>query len=100
MGGMGFFLKLMKLRNLLLLLSSFSAFGFYSCGGGETTPTTDSVAGKDSLLIVNEMIRKDPGNLELYLKRSKIYMEKKDYGASMMDVDRILAIDSNKAEYL
>ncbi len=27
-------------------------------------------------------------------------MQKKDYGASMMDVNRILAIDSNKAEYL
>jgi tetratricopeptide (TPR) repeat protein len=96
---MGFFLKLMKLRNLFLVLCSFSALGFYSCGNG-TTPNTDSLAGKDSLAIVNELIRKDPGNLDLYLKRSKIYMQKKDYGSSMMDVDRILAIDSNKAEYL
>ncbi len=90
----------MKLRNLLLLLSSFSLLEFSSCSNDGPKNNTDSLVGKDSLVIVNEMIRKDPGNLDLYLKRSKIYMQKKDYGACMMDVDRILAIDSTKAEYL
>jgi len=36
----------------------------------------------------------------LYLKRSKLYMKNKDYDASIADMNRILAIDSNKAEYL
>lgn len=90
----------MKLRNIFLLLCSTSILGFTSCGGNETKINTDTLAGKDSLAIVNELIRKDPGNLNLYLRRSRIYMQKKDYAASMMDVDRILAIDSSKAEYL
>lgn len=97
---MGFFLKPMKLRILFFFLCSSSLLSFSSCGGDDTKPNADSLASKDSLVVVNELIRKDPGNLDLYLKRSKIYMQRKDYGASMMDVDRILAIDSSKAEYL
>lgn len=94
-------MKLMKLRNIFLLLCSVSLLGLSSCGGGNEAKTpNDSLAGKDSLVLINDLIRKDPGNLDLYLRRSKIYMQKKDYGASMMDVDRILAIDSSNADYL
>lgn len=97
---MGFFLKLMKLRNFFLLLSSFALLGFSSCGGNETKPVTDSLAGKDSITVINELIRRDPGNLDLYLRRSKILMQKKDYEGSLMDVNRILAIDSTNPNYL
>ena len=90
----------MKLLNLLLLLPFSLAAGLISCGGNDSKKGVDSLAGKDSLTIVNELIRKDPGNLDLYLERSHIYMEKKDYASCMNDVDRILAIDSSKAEYL
>jgi tetratricopeptide (TPR) repeat protein len=72
----------------------------YSCGNGGEKTKTDSVAKTDSLDLINQMIRKDPANLDLYLVRSKLYMEHKDYDASLADMNRILAIDSNKAEYL
>jgi tetratricopeptide (TPR) repeat protein len=90
----------MKLRNLLLLISSLTLAGLTSCGGNNSKTGNDSLAGKDSVAIVSAMIVKDPGNLDLYLKRSKLYMEKKDYAGCMNDVDRILAIDSSKADYL
>ncbi|MDQ3108315.1 MAG: tetratricopeptide repeat protein [Bacteroidota bacterium] len=89
----------MKFNFLFFLLCSCSLLGFPSCGDNGKKPATDTLS-KDSLVVVNDQIRKDPGNLDLYLKRSKIYMQKKDYGASLMDIERILAIDSSKAEYL
>jgi tetratricopeptide (TPR) repeat protein len=73
---------------------------FSSCGNGGDKPVTDSTQGKDSVTIVSEMIRKDPGNLDLYLKRGQIEMRKKDYGAALSDMDRVLAVDSSKAQYL
>ncbi len=90
----------MELRNLFFLLVSTGLIGISSCGNGGDKVVTDSLVGKDSVSIVSEMIRKDPGNLDLYLKRSKLYMQAKDYSASLADMDRILAIDSSKAEYL
>jgi tetratricopeptide (TPR) repeat protein len=90
----------MKLRNLFFLLCSSSLLVFSSCGNDATKTNVDSTAGKDSLVIVNDQIRKDPGNLDLYLRRSKIYMQKNDYAASLMDIERVLAIDSSNPNYL
>jgi tetratricopeptide (TPR) repeat protein len=88
----------MKIYSFLLLLFVFTLF---SCGnGGETKTKTDSVVKTDSLSIINGMITKDPGNLDLYVRRSKIYMNMKDYNASVADMDRVLKIDSNNANYL
>ena len=94
---MGFFFSNMKLLPSLIL---FVAIGIYSCGNGGDKPVTDSVKKVDSLNLINEAIRKDPSNLDLYLKRSKLLMKAKDYEGSLADMNRILAIDSNKAEYL
>ncbi|HET6992328.1 MAG TPA: hypothetical protein VFJ43_13430, partial [Bacteroidia bacterium] len=90
----------MKFRSLFFLISSSALLTFSSCGSGGEKPVSDSAKGKDSVTIVSELIRKDPGNLDLYLKRSKLYLRNKDYASSMADIDRILAIDSSKAEYL
>lgn len=90
----------MKFKNTFFLLCTSALFGFSSCGNGGEKTGSDSLIGKDSLSVVNELIRKDPGNLDLYLRRSKLYMNAKDYAASLADMDRILAIDSSKAEYL
>ncbi len=97
---MGFFLNKMKLRKIFFLLSSTTLIAFASCGNGGEKTTADSLQGKDSISTLSELIRKDPGNLELYMKRAKLYMNTKDYSASLADMNRILAIDSSKAEYL
>ena len=91
----------MKIYKILFPVTLTLFLGFSSCGnGGKEKPLTDSVAPKDSIGIVNEMIRKDPGNLDLYLKRSRLYMRNKDFEASLADMNRILAVDSSKPEYL
>lgn len=89
----------MKLRSLYFLLA-FAPALLSSCGNGGDAPLTDSINSGDSVALINEQIRKDPGNLDLYLQRSKLSMRKKDYASSLADMDRILAIDSSKADYL
>lgn len=95
---MGFFLKLMR---LFFLLPALVCTLLSSCGdAGKTKVTTDSVPKADSLSIINGMITKDPSNLDLYVRRSRIYMNNKDYEASLADMDRVLKVDSNNADYL
>ena len=90
----------MKLQNHLFLFFLSTLLCLASCGTGTKPVAADSLLGKDSIVTINEQIRKDPGNLNLYLERSKIFLARKDYGASMADIDRIIAIDSSKADFL
>lgn len=89
----------MKLQNHLFLFFLSTLLCLASCGTGTKPVAADSLLGKDSIVTINEQIRKDPGNLNLYLERSKIFLARKDYGASMADIDRIIAIDSSKADF-
>lgn len=52
------------------------------------------------MAMINDQIRKDPANLDLYVRRSRLSMKQKDYAASLADMDRVIAIDSSKASYL
>jgi tetratricopeptide (TPR) repeat protein len=94
----GFFLK----RMIRFLIAFLTVILLVSCGNGDSTnqPADDSVKKDDSLAFINSLIRKDPGNLDLYIRRARFQMFQKDYTSALADVDRVLAIDSNKAEYL
>jgi tetratricopeptide (TPR) repeat protein len=70
-----------------------------SCGNGGETPAADSVKS-DSITNINELIRKDPGNLDLYVRRARIAMNRKEYPAALADMNRVIAIDSSNSDYL
>jgi tetratricopeptide (TPR) repeat protein len=73
----------------------------YSCGTDtEVKNTADSVSKNDSSAFINSLILKDPGNLDLYIRRARISMNQKQYELALADVNRVLAIDSSKSEYL
>ncbi len=97
---MGFFLDPMTIRNLFSQLALSGLLLLASCGNGGTQPVTDTAIPKDSLAGINEQIRRDPGNLDLYTKRARIHMFRKDYGSALADMERVIAIDSSKADYL
>ncbi|GAB4134093.1 MAG: hypothetical protein Fur0041_06900 [Bacteroidia bacterium] len=74
-----------------------------SCGNDTASkPAIDSLADSAAadLNALNEKIRKDPDNLDLYNTRAKLHMARKDWQSALSDVDRILSRDSSKAEYL
>ncbi len=81
---------------LLLLAIPF----LISCG--ETTGETpaDSVIAQDTLTVLNDSIRKDPNNLDLYHQRALYYMGKNDFAAAQMDINRVLSLDSSDVKYL
>lgn len=73
----------------------------FACGDPQTKPVADTTAaGNDSLSIINEQIRKDPDNLDLYYRRAMFFMNQKDFASAMMDINRVLAIDSSNSKYL
>ena len=91
---------MMKHSNLLLPLLLLPLFLFSSCGNSGDKPAADTTHKADSLYNINAMIRKDPGNLDLYVRRARISMAQKDYASAMNDMNRVLTVVSSKAEYL
>jgi tetratricopeptide (TPR) repeat protein len=73
---------------------------FLSCGNDGKKTTADSAPKGDSLNLINAQIVKDPANLDLYVRRARISMNRKKYAEALADMDRVIAIDSSKADYL
>lgn len=73
---------------------------FASCGDNGTAVVSDTAAVKDSLAIINDQIRNDPNNADLYYQRAMYYTGKKDFAAAIMDINRVISIDSNNVKYL
>jgi tetratricopeptide (TPR) repeat protein len=74
---------------------------FCSCGNsGQEKPLNDTVKHSDSLSNINGLIRDDPGNLDLYIRRARILMNRMDRAGSLADVDRVISLDSNNVNYL
>jgi tetratricopeptide (TPR) repeat protein len=92
----------MSIRILLLLPLAAFLLNF-SAGCGEGTPA-DKPAPKDSMAVklqaINDKLLKEPNNLDLYIERSRHFINVKNYEAALADVNRVLKIDSSKAEYL
>lgn len=85
-----------KLNFLFLLILPL----LFSCGETTDTVTTDSVPVKDSLALLNDSIRKEPNNLDLYYARALYYLNRKDLASAQMDINRVLAVDSSNTKYL
>ncbi|MFM2018111.1 MAG: repeat-containing protein YrrB [Bacteroidota bacterium] len=86
--------------NRILTLLALSCLLFAtSCGNSEVAENTDTTP-KDSLSVLNEKIRKDPNNLDLYYQRAMFAVGRKDYPSAMADINRVLAVDSSTTKYL
>jgi tetratricopeptide (TPR) repeat protein len=73
---------------------------FVACGPTDTEVVSDSTPVKDSLAILNDSIRLDPNNLDLYHQRSLYYLGKGDMNAALADINRVIAIDSSNTKFL
>lgn len=83
-------------RFLFLLILPF----LVACGETTTTAVIDTAPARDSLTTINELIRKDPNNLDLYHRRAVYYMEKQDFSSALLDINRVLQLDSSNTKYL
>lgn len=91
----------MKKFNFLFLLLPVAIGTFlFSCGDTTAEVNGDSAVTKDSLALLNDSIRQDPNNLDLYHARALYYLGRNDLAAAQMDINRVLAIDSSTTKYL
>lgn len=92
------------LKSVTVILAAFLMF---SCKSGENKEVVKQEI-KDSLIeklnspelkAVNEKLKNDPNNAELYNERAKIYIRLKQLDAAIGDAQRSLKIDSTNANY-
>lgn len=88
------------MMRLLLLLLFPALLQISSCSDGGAKTAGDTVPKGDSLSNLNDLIKNDPGNLDLYVRRARITMNNKDYNSALADMDHVLSIDSSKSNYL
>lgn len=79
---------------------------FVSCGSGTkkdkdpvAVDTSISKLSSPELLSINDSIREDPGNPDLYYRRGKIYFANRDVEAAKNDALRAIKLDSLKPSY-
>ena len=94
----------MNLKQPLTYFGLLITILFVSCSGNSTktdTKTIDTVAIKtpEELKKLNLLIAAEPNNANLYHKRAQYYFDKKDFNASLADMNKVMSIDSSKAEY-
>lgn len=81
----------------------FSSIYFISCGNKnelKNEPVTETENKADSsFVIINQKIRSDINNPELYIERAKLYAGKQDIPSALADIDRAIKLDSLKPEY-
>ncbi len=54
---------------------------------------------KDEFTLLNDQIVKEPGNAELYFKRSKEFLNRKNLRQAFTDIEKAVSLDSMKFEY-
>ena len=86
----------------LLLVITLTFLILTGCGQKEAqkdnsnaVPTPDST----SISTLNQMIRENPTNSELFSRRAKIYASRKNYAQALNDQTIALSLDSAKPEY-
>lgn len=99
-----FFAHHTSMHKRLLLLLPLAAFLLNLATGCGSETTADKPVPKDSMALklqaINDKLLKDPNNLDLYIERSRHYINIKNYEAALADVNRVLKLDSSKAGYL
>jgi len=84
----GFFMK--HLIYIILILC-------FSCGNENSESGQENIE-KNSLDLVNEKVRENPSNPEVYIERANFHFESRNYEDALNDVKRSLVLDSSNAE--
>lgn len=88
---------------LFVLMAIFSCSGDYELeASAEEIQKSDSIAGKynsPELKNINNLLRNDPSNPELYFQRAVIYRKLALWKEAENDIKRATKIDSTKVEY-
>lgn len=99
---MGFYFVCMKRKIVVALLS----VGVVACTppkeNKNTTkePTKKVETVKDPLTAINDSIKADPNNINLYISKAKLFEQQGKVERSLEELDRALKIDSNNIEGL
>lgn len=59
----------------------------------QTDPTGQPNQPKDELALVSDSIEQDGNRSDLYLRRAKLYLDREQVGAAMMDVNQAITLD-------
>ncbi len=89
-------------RTALVLFSTLILFSFIGCGGKKTKQSPEPVAvDSTNIGILNQLIRENPKNPELFSKRAKIHAMRKNYSQALDDQTLALSLDSlNPKSYI
>jgi len=85
-----------------ILLSITIIIFFFSCNNENINTEigkTPIVTTDTTLSHLNEKLKSNPNNPDLYHERAKYFLEKKDIDAAMADMARVLKLDSSKSDY-
>lgn len=88
------------MKKLFCLSAFFLILIVSSCGDNGTAVVADTATVKDSLALINDQLRQDPNNMDLYYQRAMYYVGKKDFGAAILDINRVISNDSTNTKYL
>jgi tetratricopeptide (TPR) repeat protein len=88
------------------IISVFLLFLALACGNSSkhnnnSSNQSDTTSVKSELLEINNLLKENPDNAELYFKRAEIYAKQKLIDEALQDVERALKLDSlNEAYYI
>ena len=94
----------MKIFKKLQYIILFFSILFISCESDnknfeQPEVTNDTIQDSGQIEKLNEQIKNDSGNPELYFERAKLYVSLKKYQEALNDIEICLSIDSTKSEY-
>lgn len=88
------------LRNFLILILSFVIISLTSCNNGKNNSINEDLLNDTSLTIdkLNKLIRQNPKNADLFIKRSELYLEEKNVEEAINDLEIALKVDTLKQD--
>jgi tetratricopeptide (TPR) repeat protein len=85
-----------------LVIAIVACFTLSCCNSKTETDqqtTEQSITTPKELSELNEKLKKDSANPALYFERARYFMNIHDYNAALIDMSRVMHMDSAKAEY-
>lgn len=85
-----------------LLIFASACTGGSNSASNSTTPEpveADTTTGAEDFPTVNNLIKEDPNNPDLYYRRARLLLDAGAAEKALADIDRALGLDSSKARY-
>lgn len=84
------------LRKILILILIITSFAVISCNNGKNGTVDEDIINDTTLTIekLDKLIRKNPKNADLFIKRSELYLEVKNVKEAINDLEIALKVDT------